>query len=72
MRQCLHASVCSSYGFEFSYMDSSKIADPYFYFLSELSPFVELSQSATLEVRYLNHPAGDVLWVFVEPGNVVP
>ena len=20
----------------------------------------------------LSHPAGDVLWVFVEPGNVVP
>ena len=23
-------------------------------------------------VRCLLHPAGDVLWVFVEPGNVVP
>ena len=22
--------------------------------------------------RPLIHPAGDVLWVFVEPGNVVP
>ena len=22
--------------------------------------------------RQLIHPAGDVLWVFVEPGNVVP
>ena len=22
--------------------------------------------------NYQSHPAGDVLWVFVEPGNVVP
>ena len=22
--------------------------------------------------KYHLHPAGDVLWVFVEPGNVVP
>ena len=36
-------------------------------FLLENGNFLQYFMS-----NFLIHPAGDVLWVFVEPGNVVP
>ena len=30
------------------------------------------TDTAEENIKQLYHPAGDVLWVFVEPGNVVP
>ena len=42
-----------------------KLAFLTMYFFSDSSPYIP-------HFADHSHPAGDVLWVFVEPGNVVP
>ena len=37
-----------------------------------INDFIDHVEKQTKDFEEHVHPAGDVLWVFVEPGNVVP